>query len=347
MPDLDERIRDLFDRAGPLRLDDVVGRHAGHTAFLVGRIRSSSKAVVWAVGLAAVGAAAVIALVVIPKAGHRNSVVYVGHGVPPRPPLQSQLVLDETQVFSGQPIRGVLRITNNTNRDIVGEACGGSRPEIRGGLSGPFGNSGDLYDHGPPIASCVPITLKPGTVSANVEFPTFFDGCQVGGGSRQVVGCAPAGSPPLPSGSYTATVTFAQPEHGNYQLLPTVPLPTAPPVQVTVLAAPFSGPSSFQLAWVPTGTAVLEGQIGPGAPPAGKVPNLTLVFTNGAGLEVRAQAEQGTYEVYLTPGTWSVRSVTAGVCMTGISVHAQAWFRDDFIYPIAGCQNVNAPPPPP
>ena len=88
----------------------------------------------------------------------------------------------------------------------------------------------------------------------------------------------------------------------------------------------------------------LTGHVGPGAPPNGTVPAMTLRFSNGSET-VSATVKNGSYQVDLPAGTWDVRC-PAGVCASGISVTAGAWGRNDLGYPIGGCQNLSGPPTP-
>jgi hypothetical protein len=96
---------------------------------------------------------------------------------------------------------------------------------------------------------------------------------------------------------------------------------------------------------IPAGKGRLTGRVGPGAPPAGTVPRLTLTFSNGTATKTAA-VTAGTYQVDLPPGVWSVRSPDGRVCASGLHVGSDAWQRDDLMYPIAGCQDL-APPPDP
>lgn len=79
-------------------------------------------------------------------------------------------------------------------------------------------------------------------------------------------------------------------------------------------------------------TGVLTGDIGPGVPPHGAVPDLTLIFTSRKG-RFQSAAEGGHYRVELPAGTWTVRSTDGRACATGVTVGASAEQRTDLVYP--------------
>lgn len=85
-----------------------------------------------------------------------------------------------------------------------------------------------------------------------------------------------------------------------------------------------------------TTTGLLAGKLGPGIPPdGGGVPAaVRLVFTS-EGQRIEATAHNGSYEVRLPAGTWSVVAADGKACATGLGVAAGASQHSDLAYPAA------------
>lgn len=102
---------------------------------------------------------------------------------------------------------------------------------------------------------------------------------------------------------------------------------------------------SANLTGLPLGYGRLIGHVGPGAPPDGFVPDMTLTFSNGS-QQFRASVMNHQFKVDLPAGTWSVKSADGDVCATNIPVRAGDIQSDDLGYPMAQCQDLGGPPGP-
>jgi hypothetical protein len=344
MPELDERIRHIFDEPSPVTIDDVLARaRLRRVSLLRGAGSRRRRAALLAAGACAV-AAAVTAALLVTSTSHSKATIHVrGSGTATLPPVAVQLVLAETTVVAGTDIQGEIYVTNNTGKPIVLVPGIGQRPvtckeglpilvTIENGQVGPL-----VVIGGPVMCSAV---LPTGQSRQPVSIDTDYPSCVVGDSpiSHHGAPCtAKEDSPPRPPGIYSTVLSPAVKLPAGTQI------PAA--VKVTLLASPLSGPGAFKLQDIPVGEAVLEGRVGPGSPPSGSVPTMMLTFTNANGVQVSAEVINGLYQVYLPPGSWGVRAADSSVCATGISVPASgAWYRDDLVYPMSGCQDLAGPP---
>lgn len=149
--------------------------------------------------------------------------------------LKVQVVLSETSLVAGQPIKGTLLVTNPggaINLTAVGRPFGKPHSSYR---CQPaflvYLTNGVLENEEGFDEPCVsgPFTIAHGVSRWHFQVLTTFSGCtQSGGGTENMPACSgPSGTPPLPPGSYDTRIAWSE----------WVPLPDPRSVTVELLAA--------------------------------------------------------------------------------------------------------------
>ncbi len=235
MPELDERLRRLFDSPPPVSLDEAVGRRA--RAVPAGgrwRHRLVIAAAVCAI-LAGVGA--------LVATGRTGSTHVSGSSTTSSPtaqaPVEIGLVLDRTGVNAGTPIDGEALLTNTTGRTMTVNTCARD-----GWLFVGLTNNQVAYFPNRFYIGCLPtIQLKPGLNRFPISILTDFQGCveSRSEATPQVPACLPAnGVPPLPAGSYVVkTVVVGLP--AGTRLPPAISVTLLPVGTVTGYIEPCEG----------------------------------------------------------------------------------------------------------
>ncbi|MGH9171024.1 MAG: hypothetical protein ACRD0Z_09435 [Acidimicrobiales bacterium] len=207
MPELDERIRALYDTATPVTLDEIAGRPAPTRR--VGRASHARLALLAAVSLVVVGTAVSFAV-----AGHSpgrvnpagSRVRAVGSTVPSvQPPVEIRIELDQTQVAGGTTIKGEALVYNNTPEHMLVEQCA-----VDGWLWVGLANSAVPFEPASSVVACRPtVELAPGLNTFPITVSTSWDHCTEGGphaGTPRDPACLAGGLPPLPAGEYHTVV---------------------------------------------------------------------------------------------------------------------------------------------
>jgi hypothetical protein len=135
-----------------------------------------------------------------------------------------QITLSATRTVAGSPIKGSLVITN------PGPAVNLTRLEPSGCMPG-FGvylTNGTISNPPAFAADCIdkPLVIAQGTTTLPFTISTMYEACtqQSAETTPEFPMCLSSGMPPLPPGTYQATIEWS----------PTVPLPQPRPVTVTL-----------------------------------------------------------------------------------------------------------------
>jgi len=234
MPDLDERLRRVFDGPAPVRLDEVLDRASRSTKRRRGVNGRLVAAVCVAVGV--LGGSIVLAAS-RPSGGRiststRSTTTSTPAGR--QAPLRIRLLLDRTIVVAGTTIRGVALLTNTTHKTITVKACAAD-----GWFEVGLSNARITFDGllSPAVACAPSVKLVPGVNRVPFDVLTTYLGCthvKALATSQQPV-CTAAGTPPLPPGSYVTTVVTSG-----------LPAPNEAPaaIHVTLLPSSHSGQMS-------------------------------------------------------------------------------------------------------
>jgi hypothetical protein len=164
---------------------------------------------------------------VIPRSRSPQSEVSTAMRQPPptaahrsRPPLSVHILLRETTVPAGTPIKGVAIVRNATGHRLVIVDCNGTWLQV--GLTSATVRYLFTWAH------CLTFTTVPaGTTHVPIRVATTYGGC-----ARMAVGDLPAclrtthGPPPLPPGRYVTKVVTLAPKG--------VRIPAPPPIRVKV-----------------------------------------------------------------------------------------------------------------
>jgi hypothetical protein len=119
-------------------------------------------------------------------------------------PIDVRVVLHQSRVVAGQPIKGTVVLTNTTARRITVESCA-ENGWLQVGLRG----RGYTYQASSTLVGCPPsIRLAPGANRFPVTVLTTYEGCLQPGGKSvtSLPTCTSTGPPPLPAGRYSTTV---------------------------------------------------------------------------------------------------------------------------------------------
>jgi hypothetical protein len=271
MPDLDERIRLLFDSPRPVSLDELLARRATGA-------RAPGR---WHHRIVITAAVAVVFVGVIGLVVTRHSTTSSTRAPAP---VEIRLVLDRTRVTAGTPIRGEALLTNTTGKAITVETCA-----INGWLGAGLTNDKISWLPAYSAVGCRPtVQLSPGLNRFPIIIGTVFEMCTSNSHtSPQDPACVRGGTPPLPPGLYVTKMA-------------TVGLPAGtqlpPGIKVTLTAA---------------AVGTVDGRIiqvgGPSGAPSISVRGVVTLRNLSSGVRYRATAN-GTsgYSIKVPPGTYNV-----------------------------------------
>jgi hypothetical protein len=271
MPDLDERIRLLFDSPRPVSLDDILARQAS-TASAPGR---------WHHRVVITVAVCVVLAGVIGLVATRHSTT---SSTRTSAPVEIRLVLNQTRVTAGTPIHAEAVVTNTTGKTIIVETCA-----INGWLGAGLTNDRVSWLPAYSAVGCRPtVRLSPGLNRFPISIGTVYEMCTSSSHtSPQDPACVRGGTPPLPPGLYVTKMAVAGLPAGTQ-------LP--PGIRVTLTGA---------------AVGTVDGRMiqvgGPPGAPSISVRGVVTLTNLSSGVRYRATANRTSgYSIKVPPGTYNV-----------------------------------------